>query len=322
MSAHRQAGATTRAAVLRTWGFELPESLFRFEEFLTALTPESARALADMDVSPTGIMDVLANPARAPRPGIDIRAHGRYYRDPPEFLTFLHGGSDGLHHGLWFDDGRTCGGVASYYTNDGGGIVLDPTGTPLTAVRDILERVWRDLHDDDTTDPEVARRIDALTQLRLYLCEFETSERPEQGLAYSRTYDPSFFHSPVDPTRLTTLDSAGALVAGDTILDRPPHNGADESKFAQYMYTSLDDPAILAEWTAEARTRCAAGDPAEALALGRDLHWASAGDTAREAQAHALLTLAYTALNRPHLAAVATAHHRHRDLPRVDVLAD
>ncbi|MEU8892400.1 hypothetical protein [Streptomyces sp. NPDC048442] len=321
MSTHQEPDSA-RTAVLRTWGFELPDSLFRFKEFLDTLSPECARALADMGVSPAGIMDVLADPARAPRPGLDIRVHGRYYRDPPEFLTFLHGGSDGLHYGLWFDDGLTCGGVASYYNNDGGGIELTPTGTPLTAVRDILERVWRDLHDDDPTDPEVTRRVDALTQLRSHIGEFETADRPEHGLAYSRTYDPSFFHSPVDPTRLTTLDSAGALVAGDTILDRPPHNGADEEKFARYVYGELDNPATVAERTAEARTRCAAGDPAEALTLGRDLHWASAGDTALEAHAHTLLTLAYTALDRPHLAAMTTAHHRHRDLPHVDVLAD
>ncbi|MGW7411597.1 hypothetical protein [Streptomyces sp. NPDC054863] len=189
-------------------------------------------------------------------------------------------------------------------------------------MRDILERVWRDLHDDDTTDPDVTRRIAALAELRTHLCQFGTSDRPEQGLAHSRAYDPGFIRHPRDPDRLTTLDGAGALVAGATILDRPPHNGADESRFAEYVYAQFDDPATVTAWAAEARTRCASGDPAQALALGRDLHWASAGDPALEAHAHDLLTLAYAALDRPHLAALTTAHHRHRDLPRVDVLAD
>ncbi|MFI0979853.1 hypothetical protein ACH4SP_22980 [Streptomyces sp. NPDC021093] len=342
MSAHREAGtgagagvggeagaeAAARAAVLRSWGFELPDSLFLFEEFLAALTPESARTLADLDVSPTGIMDVLADPSRAPRPGIDIRSHGRYYRDPPEFLTFLHGGSDGLHYGLWFGDGRTCDGVASYYTHDGGGIALHSTGTPLTAVRDIIERVWRDLHDDDPTNPtnptnpEQSPRLRSVAQLRTELCAFETADRPELGLDYSRSYDPGFVPRTVDPARLTTLDEAGALVEGDTILDRPPHNGADEYRFAQYVYAQFEDPTVVSDWVTEARDRCAAGDPAEALALGRDLHWASAGDPALEAHAHDLLTLAYRALDRPHLAALVTAVRGHRDQPSVDVLAD
>ncbi|MFD3515291.1 hypothetical protein [Streptomyces sp. NPDC058657] len=321
MNTHPEPGEAARAAVLRGWGFVLPESLLRFQDFLHSLSPEAARTLADLGLSPAGIMDVVADPDRAPRPGIDIRVHGRYYRDPPEFLTFLHGGSDGLHYGLWFDDGRTAAGTASYYTNDGGGIAYDPTGTPLTAVRDVLERVWRDLHDDDPADPDVVRRLAALAELRTLICRFETSDRPEQGLAYSGTYDPGFLRRPLSPDRLTTLDGAGALVTGATILDRPPHNGADEYHFAEHLYARLDEPATVTAWVAEARARCSSGDPAEALALGRDLHWASGGDATLEAHAHDLLTLAYTALDRPHLAALTTAHHTHRDLPGVDVLA-
>ncbi|CAM5261055.1 hypothetical protein GCM10010329_04620 [Streptomyces spiroverticillatus] len=305
---------------LHPWGFETPDSLLRFRDFLAALTPGSARALADLGVSSAGVVDVLADPTRTPLPGKEFRAHGRYYCDPPEFLTFLHGGSDGLHHGLWFDDGRTCAGVASYYTHDGGGIEYDPTGTPLTTVRDTLERVWRDLHDDDTTDPAVTARIEAAAQLRTDIRAFETDDRPETGLDYSRAHDRSFFRSPAEPARLTTLDGAGALVTGDTILDRPPHNGADEEKFAQYLYARFDEPETVAAWVTEARARCAAGDPAEALVLGRDLHWASWGDPVREAQAHELLVLAYTALDRPLLAELVTAVREHRGQPSVDVL--
>lgn len=106
---------------LRDWGFELPDSIFRFSGFLESLGPVEHQALREVGVSPAGIMDLFADPGLRPRDGIDVRVHGRYYRDPPEFLTFMHAGSDGLHHGLWFDDGRTCRGVASYYNNDGDG---------------------------------------------------------------------------------------------------------------------------------------------------------------------------------------------------------
>ncbi|MGW6023498.1 ADP-ribosylation family protein [Streptomyces sp. NPDC055099] len=261
-------------------------------------------------------MDLFGEPERMPVGDIDVRVHGRYYRDPPEFLTFMHGGTDGLHYGLWFDDGRTCSTVASYYNNDGGGI--DTTAsTPLEAVRALLERFWRDLQDDER-DEEADVRSGQLALLRDALTAVETGDRPEVGLAYSSKYDRAT--GPVDPHRITTLDGAGGLASGASTLDRPGHRGVDEYKFATYMYDLFDDAAALRANVEDARRRCAQGDPTEALLLGRDLHWASAGDTDREALAHELLVLAYRALDRPALRAIAEAHHRHRSLPQVDVL--
>jgi histone PARylation factor 1-like protein len=300
------------------WGVELPESIFRFRAFLDVLGARERQALRDAELSTMGIFDVFEDPDRQPRAGIDVRVHGRYYRDPPEFTTFLHGGSDGLHYGLWFDDGRTCGGVGSYYNNDGGGIDRSAK-TPLEVVRLRIEQVWRDLDDygpDEVADGE-RRRAD-LTSLRAALTTFETADRPETDVAYLDAY--ASRRLPVDPDRITTLDSGGALVTGETVLDRPPHNGADEYRFGQHMYASFDDAEALVESVAQARSRCAAGDPAEALVLGRDLHWASHGDPVREAYAAELLAAAYHALERPNLAAIAAAHHRHRDLPNVEVL--
>jgi len=143
--------------------------------------------------------------------------------------------------------------------------------------------------------------------------------RPEMGRAYSNRYTPAVI-PPIDPDRITTLDNAGALVAGETALDRPAHNGADEAKFARYMYGLFRDAEAFEGSVADARSRCAAGDPAEALVLGRDLHWASGGDPAREAHARELLVMAYRALDRPSLTEIADAHHRHRNLPSVDIL--
>lgn len=86
------------------------------------------------------------------------------------------------------------------------------------------------------------------------------------------------------------------------------------------MYEFFEDHAAVERSVEEARRRCAAGDPAEALVLGRDLHWASGGEPVLEEFARDLLVAAYGALDRPALAETAAAHHRHRDLPRVDVL--
>ncbi|MFB7371251.1 ADP-ribosylation family protein [Streptomyces sp. NPDC056222] len=299
------------------WGLELPASFFRFLDFLAALGTAGERALRELELVPYGVMDLFADPSALPREGLDIRVHGRYYRDPPEFLTFLHGGSDGLHYGLWSDDGRTCDGVASYWTNDGGGI--ERCGrTPLEAVRALIERVQRDLTDYAADGEDVGERLADLGRLRVALTGFETGERTETGLAYSHAYDSR--RPPVDPDRITTLDSAGALVSGATTLDRPPHNGADEYRFGTFMEKLFEDPESLRTARDEALRRATAGDPTEALVLGRDLHWASYGDPEREEYARELLAVAYRDLDRPSLATIAAIHHRHRALADVDVL--
>ncbi|MEU9130302.1 hypothetical protein AB0D08_19710 [Kitasatospora sp. NPDC048540] len=311
--------AEIEARVERDWGLELPESVFTFHDFLEQLDPVSAGALRDLGHAPMGVMDLFADPALLPRDGVDVRAHGRYYRDPPEFLTFLHGGTDGLHYGLWFDDGRTCTSVASYWNNDGAGI--DNTfATPLEAVRAAVERAWRDLDDDDPGHPAVIESRSRLVRLRSAVGEFETGDRPETGTGYLRAYTHDLTRPPVATDRITTLDGAGALADGTTALDRPAHNAADEYLFATHMDVVFEDREQLAECVTEARRRCAAGDPAEALVLGRDLHWASYGDPVREAHAQELLASAYRALGRPALAGIAEAHHLHRALRSVDLL--
>ncbi|WP_214414425.1 DUF2228 domain-containing protein [Sphaerisporangium fuscum] len=322
---HERAAVEERLA--RDWGFQLPDSIFRFRAFLLSLGPTGKQALDDLELSPFGIMDLFDDPERESRAGIDVRVHGRYYRDPPEFLTFMHGGTDGLHFGLWYDDGRTCTGVASYYNNDGGGVGL-PSGTPLEAVRHTLEWGWRHVGDQDDEpadpmDPEVVARRHRLRLLREVLMTFETGDRDEQGEDYHKAYGDSpelFEHG--DPDRIETLDGGGALVDGDTVIERDrqrPWSGAFCTALRQEL---IDDPAVREAHVSEARRRCAAGYPADALTLGRDLHWISAGDPALEDHANELLTMAYRSLGRDNLAAIAQAHHRHRDLPQVHVLED
>ncbi|WP_346107675.1 hypothetical protein [Nonomuraea maheshkhaliensis] len=330
--------AAIEARVTRDWGFRLPDSIFRFRTFLLSLCPAGKQALYDLELSPFGIMDLFGDPHRRCRDGIDVRVHGRYYRDPPEFLTFMHGGTDGLHFGLWYDDGRTCTGVASYYNNDGGGVGL-PSGTPLEAVRDRLEWRWRDLSSEDgdpadPLDPDVVVPRHRLRLLREVLTTFETGDRDEHGEDYhdARGHSPELLEHG-DPDRLQTLDGGGALaggstliegdtaITGDTTIERGRQRPWDDYDFCTTLRKELTgDPAARAARVAEALRRCAAGSPADALALGRDLHWISAGDPAREAQANELLTTASRALGRDNLAAIAEAHHRHRDLPQVHVL--
>lgn len=311
----------------RDWKMELPDSIFRFWAFLLSLGPVERKGLGELDLGPFGIMDLFDDPAALPRDGVDVRVHGRFYRDPPEFVTFMRGGTDGLHYGLWYDDGRTCTGIASYYNNDGGGVGL-PSGTPLTAVRASLEWAWRDTDLEAGTEA-VAPLGSCLTRLRFRLRAlrevvmfFETGDRHEEGEEYHETYRAS--HTLLrhgDPDRFETLDGGGARVAGRTSIARGRQRPFDDYDFCTGLDKVLTgDPDAMRTHVAEARRRCAAGDPADALTLGRDLHWVSRGDPERERLAHELLVLAYRALGRDNLAEIASAHYRHRDLPAVNVL--
>lgn len=317
--------ATIERRFADDWGIELPDSIFRYWLFLLSLGTLEKQELDDLELVPFGIMDLFDDPACLPREGLDVRVHGRYYRDLPEFLTFMHGGTDGLHFGLWYDDGRTCTGVASYYNNDGGGVGL-PAGTPLEAVREQIE--WRQTHldsEDDEDEPIAADLVEErfrLRALREVLMTFETGDRSEEGDAYHETYrDEDEVLEGGDPSRFETLDGGGALVEGESVVPRGRQRPYDDYDWCTNLRKQLTgDPGAVATWVSEALQRCAAGDPASALTLGRDLHWASGGDAERERQAHELLVAAYRALGRHNLAGITDAHHRHRDLPHVAVL--
>lgn len=322
-----QGRAAAEERIAQEWGIELPDSIFQFHTFLLSLRSAEKRALSVLGISPMGVMDLLSDPMRVPRDGIDVRVHDRYYCDPPEFITFMHGGSDGLHFGLWYDDGRTCTGVCSYYNNDGGGVGL-PSGTPLQAVRERIETHWEHVEYDESQIPDTplnAAQMEVkfrLRALRHALMAFETGDRPEEGAAYTKAYGPSQdLLQSGDPHRFETLDGGGALVTGELSIPRGRQRPYDDYDFCTKVETDLlSDPAALQTYAAEARRRCAAGDAADALTLGRDLHWASNREPERERLAHELLVLAYRALGRDNLAAITDAHYRHRHLPQVGIL--
>jgi hypothetical protein len=76
----------------------------------------------------------------------------------------------------------------------------------------------------------------------------------------------------------------------------------------------------LAAWLREARDEMAAGKPAFAYTLGRELHWLDT-DAHRDEGA-SLLIGAYEALGRTALAEIARVHVAHRDLADVSVFVE
>ena len=109
------------------------------------------------------------------------------------------------------------------------------------------------------------------------------------------------------------VEGSGVRADTHTRLRPAPDSGGD--------HTLRDRGSCRAGGGAErARRHLAAGDPSEALCLGRDLHWLSLGVEAREALACELLSAAYRALGRESLAGIVEAHRRHRNQTSVDVL--
>jgi hypothetical protein len=240
----RQAAAEARVAsqrgaiadrVWRDWGLRLPESFFRFLCVWEGLAAPVRAAAAARGLHPMGLCDLLKDPSAPPAEGLDPRLHGRYFRDPPEFLTFLHGGTDGLHWGLWFDVPEQCAGVCSYYSNDGIDL-LPPAGSPLGVLRAIA--------DEALLQAEAGAATWALRLLRE-----ATVEAEEQ--------------SPQVP-RAETLDGAGAVGLPEEI---PTSLGDPEARRAALR---ADDLSPLIE---AAMQDCEVGLPLPALVLGRDLHW-------------------------------------------------
>ena len=128
---------------------------------------------------------------------------------------------------------------------------------------------------------------------------------------------------PYRPTTRRARPTARPLGRRSGVTIGPVHPPGSGDPRAGQAGERLDayrtDEARTRGWIAEATAELAAGQPAFALTLGRELHWLDADPFRREAVD--LLTGAYRALGRDALAGVAEVHAAHRDLPSVDVLS-
>jgi hypothetical protein len=301
-----------RAAILRTHGLVVPDGLFAYWGFARSLDPDARAALHEIGVSPGGLLEVFdallavdANPALLRTlGGLDIRLESRYYRDPPELFTFAYGNTDGLHYGLWFDDLRGAPqGIGSYYAHAGGEIALDRM-SPLDLVRDEAEQYQEVMREGSTLAEVEEPEFRDLLRFRADVL-FEALAAWADAGGGSADDDPGL--APDEP-RSKTADGAGAIAAGGSSSRSSSTDGKS---------------AVEGDFAARAQAAGAAleqGNPAEALCLGRDLHWGSGRNLARERAAREWLVRAYRALGRDGLAAIAELHQANRQLGSVAVL--
>lgn len=296
-----------RAAILRTHGIVLPDGLFSYWSFARSLDPDARAALHEVGVSPGGLLEILdalvdvdADPARLRTlGGLDIRLESRYYRDPPELFTFAYGNTDGLHYGLWYDDVRSAPhGIGSHYAHASGELTLDRL-SPLDLVRDEAEQ-YREVMLEGTTLAEVEEpEFRDLLRFRANVLLEDLAAWADAG-GGSADDDPGLAE---DLPRLPTADGAGALAAHGSSRVQPSWSGG-----------------VFGALTAAATAALEQGNPAEALCLGRDLHWSSGRNRGCEQTARELLVSAYRALGRDALAEIAELHQANRRLGSVAVL--
>lgn len=273
--------------VQSVWGLTLPRTLAVYHAFHLAIASLPSAVHEASCTWPGGIIERLGPRGweLQLRDGLDERVHVRFRQDPPEMLSFAWGNSDGQHFGFWYDTAEQAIAVVHNYARDSAEtwIVGDH---PLSVCR----QRW---HYDEPPSGETG------FSTRLYLEELEWFEAEEQRVAGKASADAL-------ASRPQLLGGPGSIPAAKLPLDI-------DGRVDAYR----NDPDTVQAWMTQAREQLDAGEPAFALALGRELHWFD-HDRYRE-QAGALLVAAYEALGRSAHAGILRAHLAHRDEPSVGV---
>jgi hypothetical protein len=242
------------------FGIHFPDCFFRFQDFVTALGKEHG-----VDINNCALQIRLGDAFKVFEPGADIEAlnpavSSRYPNDPPEFFTMIHGPSDGLHWGYYFEDPQEPEYfVASYFHSEP--IEFSVDGQNLfEAVRRFLEQSCEDKKDYLEIDGEDVYRkaVAELDLIRDVLRRYATREREETGRAYVETYD--FVRSATAPTR----DHIGVFIERDLYRPLP---GAEQ--FLNPDFTPA--PEQVERFLGEAAALLKDGFPGAALKLGKDL---------------------------------------------------
>ncbi|WP_437792986.1 ADP-ribosylation family protein [Sorangium sp. So ce693] len=296
MNARFEAVATRMKEV---YGLRLPRYLATFAAFWRSLDDMERQGMSHLGRSPGGIMIWFEDGGleRKTRGRLDPRLECRFRADPPELVTVMWGDSDGLHHGLWYDDPAdppTC--IAHNYARDSAETWRDSEPTPLAV---LAARARELISSPDEEEPAPLQVYAALAAIEW----FEEADR--KALAE----DPPAERW-LEADRIPTLGTFGPALppgAGSIRVGSP-----DERVKAWKT-----QPPRVQKWIESAKRDCAEGRPAAALTFGLDLHWLDKEEY-RDA-ALELLVMAYEKLGRRAHAETVKVHYAHRDLRSVGV---
>ncbi|MFO0551443.1 MAG: ankyrin repeat domain-containing protein [Polyangiaceae bacterium] len=269
------------------YGMRLPRHVIYAAAFILGLDPaERAKAWQLEGAALFGVGEWFKPDGPGRTAWIDERCHGRYRRDPPEFVSFISGNSDGSHWGLFYDD-------------------------PAELPRVVAHNWARDDADTRPAEPtllaSMAARVESTGEsvppaLERWLAELIGRER--EAHRKENIGEP--------------LDRADGCVGGmgPAGVELPPDWVGDKAAAERLLAYRADAP-VVHTWIERARRELANGAPGLALWLGRELHWTDV-DRYRAASTE-LLVGGYRALGREALARVVEVHHANRDMPTVDV---
>lgn len=293
---------TDRAWLRGIYGLDFPDALFQLHALMQSVKAERAEKddpFSAIAWSPTGPLALLAKRASYKKPTLDMLLHWRFFGDPPEFFSCVHGDCDGEHWGMLLDDpARGFRGVGAYFNNDGDEIRV--YGGLFDALLQRIEHAIDGAVENAEGDPDSAADYLATIASAEWLRERTIRFMTEREVAR-------------DEQRGTGIASVTGL---DLIV--PQASFAAMSTSDDDVVELLDDPARLTALVDEAHALARQGKPAGALQLARALHWM--GSAAVTPLALRLHVAAYTALDRMPLARIAETHCAHRDLRSVELL--
>jgi len=264
-------------------GILFPYCFFRFHDFV-----EDLKTAHGIDINRCALQIQLGDAFQVFQPAPDPKSFdplttSRYPNDPPEFFTVLHGPSDGLHWGYYFEDpGQPEYFVASYFHNEPLQFSIDGQNL-MEAARKFLEQCYEDnkeyleIHGEEV----YVKELEELALIRSVLRNYGTGEREEIGNEYVEKYE--YTRQVTAPTR----DGLG-IVVGEHLYSPLP----DADYFLNPDFTPT--PEQVDRYMKEASEKLAEGLPGAALKLGKDL-WCYAR---YKGESFRMLELAYGALNR------------------------
>jgi len=293
----RQYHPAVAARFFELYGFVLSEQVALLAALFTSLDEDEQRAARALELAPAGITSWFTHGIDRPvRPGLDARLHYRYWCDPPEVVTLMTGGADGLHLGLFHDTLDKPGWLVVQCYARADGVTSSVTGWQTTILDHLHILVRRGLRDGLEVEP-LQLAIEELSEASADIVDRE--HRPKRRRAPIPRYDTVRGTGPVLPPKTTPSPSWPA-------------------KTARMNAYREDDTTLIQRWIDEARAELERGDPGLAMLVGTDLFFLR---TRYQTEAVELLTRGYEALGRAPLAALVRLHHAHRDLASVDVFA-
>jgi Uncharacterised conserved protein (DUF2228) len=162
-----------QAKLKEIYGVTFPDSLFWLHDFIVEQRDcDDPIDLNDIGLYPCGVLNLLLN-NNLDRVEFtdDPLLHYRYYRDVPEFFTYLDGDCDGQHWGMLLDEPiEGFRGVAMYWSNDGAEMTVynGVFDALLGEYEESIDRLTEYLFDEDIEDDDASNIVFNQQQLELY----------------------------------------------------------------------------------------------------------------------------------------------------------